>query len=232
MHAAIGEEAGRAARKPVETEVLNRPMIEIPELTVESHVEVSPADTALVVVDMQNDFVDPAGSLSVASAAATIPAIARLRDLASARGMPVVYTQDWHRDDDPEFAIWGRHAVERTWGAEIVPALAPGPHDLVVRKVRYDGFYGTALEHELRRRNIGTLIITGTVSNICVLHTAGSAALRWLRVIVPVDGVSALSEFDQRAALRQISFLYRGLLVRSDAISVKAAYPPGTMRRR
>ena len=195
-------------------------MIEIPDLTVEARVEVAAAGTALVIVDMQNDFVDPAGSLSVAAAAATIPATGRLRDLAHAYGMPVVYTQDWHGEDDPEFAIWGRHAVGGTWGAEIVPALAPGPRDLVVRKVRYDGFYGTALEHELRRRAVDTLVIAGTVSNVCVLHTAGSAALRWFRVIVPIDAVSALTEFDQRAALRQISFLYRGTLVRSEDIAV------------
>jgi nicotinamidase-related amidase len=198
-------------------------MIEIPEPTVESRVEVVPETAALVIVDMQNDFVDPAGALCVAAAAATVPAIARLRDFARAHGMPVVYTQDWHSDDDPEFAIWGRHAVGGTWGAEIVPQLAPGTRDLVVRKLRYDAFYDTPLEHELRRRGVGTLIVTGTVSNICVLHTAGSAALRWFRVIVPVDAISALTEFDQRAALRQISFLYRGVLVRSDGVSGRAA---------
>lgn len=198
-------------------------MIELPEPTVASHIEVAPEAAALIVVDMQNDFVDPVGALCVAAAAATVPAIARLRDFARARGMLIVYTQDWHSDDDPEFAIWGRHAVGGTWGAEIVPALAPGPRDLVVRKLRYDGFYDTPLEHELRRRGVDTLIVTGTVSNICVLHTAGSAALRWFHVIVPVDAISALTEFDQRAALRQIAFLYRGTLVRSDGVSGRAA---------
>ena len=198
-------------------------MIEIPEPATESHVEVTPKATALVVVDMQNDFVDPAGALCVAAAAATVPAIARLRDFARSHGMLVVYTQDWHSDDDPEFAIWGRHAVRGTWGAEIVPALSPGPQDLLVRKLRYDAFYETPLESELRRRGIDTLVVTGTVSNICVLHTAGSAALRWFRVIVPVDAVSALTEFDQRAALRQITFLYRGTLVRSDGVAARAA---------
>jgi nicotinamidase-related amidase len=198
-------------------------MIEIPEPAVESCVEVAPEVTALVVVDMQNDFVDPAGALCVAAAAATVPAIARLCDFVRAHGMLVVYTQDWHSDDDPEFAIWGPHAVGGTWGAEIVPALAPGPRDLVVHKLRYDAFYDTPLEHELRRRRIDTLVVTGTVGNICVLHTAGSAALRWFRVIVPVDAISALTEFDQRAALRQITFLYRGTLVRSDGISASTA---------
>jgi nicotinamidase-related amidase len=198
-------------------------MIEIPEPAIESHVEVAPEVTALVVVDMQNDFVDPAGALYVATAAATVPAIARLRDFARAHGMLVVYTQDWHGDDDPEFAIWGRHAVRGTWGAEIVPALSPAPQDLLVRKLRYDAFYETPLESELRRRGIDTLVVTGTVSNICVLHTAGSAALRWFRVIVPVDAISALTEFDQRAALRQMTFLYRGMLVRSDGVAARAA---------
>lgn len=198
-------------------------MVEVPSITIEPRVAVRPERTALIVVDMQNDFVDPRGSLCVASARATVPAIARLRDFAHAHGLTVVYTQDWHRGDDPEFALWGTHAVAGTWGAEIVADLAPGPTDLVVRKLRYDAFYGTSLDHELRQRGVATVIVTGTVSNICVLHTAGSAALRWLHLIVPVDAVSALTEFDQQAALRQISFLYRGMLTRSDGIVVAAA---------
>lgn len=195
-------------------------MVEVPPYTVQSRVEVDPQTTALVIVDMQNDFVDARGSLSVADARKTVPAIAHLRDLASAHGMLVVYTQDWHGADDPEFALWGPHAVSGTWGAEIIPELAPTSRDLVIRKLRYDGFYGTPLEHELTRQRIETLIVTGTVSNICVLHTAGSAALRWLRIIVPIDAVSALAEFDQQAALRQIAFLYHGTLTRSDGIVV------------
>jgi len=198
-------------------------MVEVPPITIEPRVQVRPERTALIVVDMQNDFVNPRGSLCVGAAQATVPAIARLRAFAHAQGLPVAYTQDWHRPDDPEFALWGAHAVAGTWGAEIVPELAPGPDDLVIRKLRYDGFYGTSLDHELRQRRIASVIVTGTVSNICVLHTAGSAALRWLQIIVPVDAISALTEFDQQAALRQIGFLYRGVLTRSDGIVAVAA---------
>lgn len=200
-------------------------MLDVPAHTVEPRVEVRPERTALIVVDMQNDFVDPRGSLCVDSARATVPAIARLRDFARAHGLPVVYTQDWHRAGDPEFALWGAHAIAGTWGAEIVPELAPDASDLVIRKLRYDAFYGTSLDHELRQRRIRSLIVTGTVSNICVLHTAGSAALRWLEIIVPIDAVSALTEFDQQAALRQIAFLYRGTLTRSDGIVAAHADP-------
>jgi nicotinamidase-related amidase len=195
---------------------------DIPDVSIEARVEVDPTSTALVIVDMQNDFVDPHGRLSVAGSRATVPQVAGLRDLARTHAMLVVYTQDWHDGEDPEFALWGPHAVGGTWGAEIVQELAPAPQDLVIRKLRYDGFYDTPLEHELRRRQIDTLIVTGTVSNICVLHTAGSAALRWFSVVVPVDAISALTEFDQYAALRQISFLYRGRLVRSAGIAVRS----------
>jgi nicotinamidase-related amidase len=193
-------------------------MVEVPPYTIEPRVEVRPDRTALIVVDMQNDFVDPRGSLCVGAARATVPAVVRVRDFARAHGLPIVYTQDWHRADDPEFALWGPHAVGGTWGAEIVPELAPGPDDLVVQKLRYDAFYGTSLDHELRRRRIASVIVAGTVSNICVLHTAGSAALRWFELIVPVDAVSAITEFDQQAALRQIAFLYRGTLTTSHGL--------------
>ena len=202
-------------------------MLDVPAYAVEARVEVQPGRTALVVVDMQNDFVDPRGRLCVSSARATVPAIARLLDRARAHGLAVVYTQDWHRPGDPEFALWGEHAVGGTWGAEIVPELAPEAGDLVIRKLRYDAFYGTSLDHELRQRNIATLIVTGTVSNICVLHTAGSAALRWFQIVVPVDAVSALTEFDQQAALRQIAFLYRGTLTRSAGIVARPAEREG-----
>src|SRR5579872_38084 len=197
-------------------------MIQIPEYTIEPRVEVAAATTALLIVDMQNDFVDPQGRLYVPGAQNTVPVIAGLLATARAHEMSVIYTQDWHEPDDPEAVLWGPHAEAGTWGAEIVPALAPRAGELVVRKVRYDGFYGTPLEHELHRRRIDTLIVVGTVSNICVLHTAGSAALRWFRVIVPVDAVSALTEFDQHATFRQIAFLYRGTLVPSGGIAVRA----------
>ena len=198
-------------------------MVEVPVYSVEHAVAVRPGSTALIVVDMQNDFVDAQGCLCVPTARETIPAIRRLLALARAYDLPIIYTQDWHQADDPEFAVWGTHAVQGTWGAEIVQELAPAPRDVVVRKLRYDGFYGTSLEEELQERGVDTVIVAGTVSNVCVLHTAGSAALRGLRIIVPVDAVSAITEFDQHAAFRQIAFLYRGTLTRSGAITVSRA---------
>jgi len=190
--------------------------VEVPDINFQSDV-VLPADkSALVVVDMQNDFVKQGGSLVVPDAAATIPNIQRLLAAARSAGMPVAYTQDTHFDNDPEWAIWPEHCRHATWGWQIVDELAPQPNDLICQKSRYDGFYGTWLDHFLGSVwKVENLVIVGTVSSICVLHTAASAGLRWYNVVVPADGTSALTEFDQALALRQISWLYTGQVCRA-----------------
>jgi len=191
------------------------PVVEVPEYRVVDEVVLPAERTAVIVVDMQNDFVRPEGKLYVPTAEATIGPIKGLLERARRAGARVFYTQDTHYDGDPEFEIWGEHVRYGTWGWEIVDELKPQPGDIVVQKTRYDGFYGTPLDDLLRVYGIEYTVIVGTVANICVLHTAASAALRWYKVVVPVDGISALTEFDMHAALRQIDYLYRGTLVRT-----------------
>src|SRR3970282_671328 len=127
--------------------------------------------TALIVVDMQNDFVKRGGALVVETAAATIPAIQRLLALARAKGMKVFFTQDTHEEGDIEFPLWGPHVLRGTWGLQIVDELAPRPGERVIEKLRYDGFFGTPLDHELRLGGIQPVIVSGTVANIWVLPT-------------------------------------------------------------
>jgi len=195
-------------------------MVEVPDYEVHGRVRVDPARTALVVVDMQNDFVKRGGTLVVPDAEATIPAIGSLLGLARSSGMRVVFTQDTHTEGDPEWEIWPDHAREGSWGWRIVDELAPHEDELVIRKVRYDAFYGTHLEHFLRIWNVDALILCGTVANICVHYTAASAALRWFDVIVPRDATSALDPFDLESSLRQTAFLFSGTITESDAIEV------------
>ncbi|HEY8498535.1 MAG TPA: isochorismatase family cysteine hydrolase [Limnochordales bacterium] len=198
--------------------------VEVPEPpALADRVAVDPDRTALIVVDMQNDFCRPEGRLFVPGAPDTIPAIQRLLATARQHHMPVFFTQDWHGPGDPEFAIWGEHALAGSWGAQIVDELAPLPTERIIQKVRYDAFYGTSLDHELRLAGADTLIICGTVANICVHYTAASAALRWYKVVMPVDAISALTPFDMEAALRQVAFLFKGLLTRADAIVAQAS---------
>lgn len=190
--------------------------VEVPEIEYRDGIRLDPARSAVVVVDMQNDFVKPGGSLLVEAAADTIPNIRRLIDAARKAGARVVYTQDTHTEGDPEWEIWPEHCRKGTHGWEIVEELAPEDGDLVVEKNRYDGFYGTNLNHELSRVwKVDNLVIVGTVSSICVAHTAASAGLRWYNIVVPADGISALTEFDQALTLRQASWLYTGEVVKT-----------------
>ena len=196
--------------------------IEIPEYEVVERVELDPAASALLVVDMQNDFVADGGALHVPDAQATLPEIRRLLGLARDSGMRVVYTQDTHDEGDPEWEIWPEHARRDTWGWQIVDEIAPEQGDMVIRKPRYDAFYGTALDHHLRVWGVDTLVVCGTVANICVHYTAASAALRWYRVVIPRDATSALDPFDLEASLRQVSFLFAGQVTTADGLALRA----------
>ena len=181
--------------------------IEVPEYEVQAGVRVDSRRTALIVGDMQNDFVKEDGTLVVPDAERTIPPIRRLLDLARGSGMKVVFTQDTHNDGDPEWKIWGEHCCEGSWGWQVVDELAPREDEATVRKPRYDAFYGTQLEHMLRLWDVDTLIICGTVANICVHYTAASAAMRWFNVVVPRDCVSSFNAFDMEASLSQTATL-------------------------
>ena len=190
--------------------------VEVPEINFQSEIALPADQTALIIVDMQNDFVKEGGRLVVPDAGATIPTIQQLLTNARSAGVHVAYTQDTHFDNDPEWAIWPEHCRHNSWGWQIVDELAPQPDDLICQKSRYDGFYGTWLDHFLGSVwKVENTVIVGTVSSICVLHTAASAGLRWYNVVVPANGTSALTEFDQALALRQISWLYTGSVCRS-----------------
>lgn len=197
--------------------------VEVPQIPFKDRVELHAEKTALIVVDMQNDFVKPGGTLVTPAAKDTIPNILKLLDKARSAGAKVVYTQDTTFENDPEFDIWPAHCLEGTWGWEIVEELQPQDGELVCPKNRYDGFYGTWLDHFLNNLwGIENTVIVGTVANICVLHTAASAGLRWYHVVVPADGISALTQFEQALTLHQVGGLYAGSVVRSvDDIHMK-----------
>ena len=190
--------------------------VEIPELKFENQVSLNPENTAVIVVDMQNDFVKDNGSLNVPAAKETIKNIKSLLDNSRKKNVRVVYTQDTHFDGDKEWEIWPIHCKRGSDGWKIIDELKPAGGEMVFEKNRYDGFYETQLEHYLSHVwGIKNLVIVGTVSSICVLHTAASAGLRWYHLVIPADGISALTEFDQAMTLRQVSFLYAGKIVKS-----------------
>ena len=197
--------------------------IQVPKYAVHDEVWVDPAKTALLVIDMQNDFVKRGGSLLVPDAQATVPAIERLLGCARANGIRIIYSQDTHRPGDPEWDIWPEHCREGSWGWEIVAEVAPGGDDTVLRKARFDVFYGTPLDHLLRLWGVHTLVLCGTIANIGVQGTAASAALRCYGVVIPRDAISALDRFDLEASLRQTVFVFAGRLTTADGVRCAAS---------
>ncbi|MBS7610679.1 cysteine hydrolase [Candidatus Bathyarchaeota archaeon] len=175
--------------------------------------------TSLIIVDMQKDFIYTEGRLYVTDSEKIVAPLKAFLNRCRANGLTVVFTQDWHPEDAPEFRIWPKHCVAGTQGAEIIDELKPNPDEFIVKKETYDAFFNTELEDILNRVGVENVILTGVVANICVLHTAGSAALRGFKVILPVDCIAALNDFDLKLTIRQVSFLYRGIITSSELIS-------------
>jgi nicotinamidase-related amidase len=196
--------------------------VEVPEYEVAERLDVDPGRSVLLITDMQNDFAREGGALYNPAAAASVPVIGSLAARAREAEVPVWYSCDTHYEGDPEWEVWGRHVERGTPGWEIVEELTPEPGERVFEKNRYDAFYGTGLEHALRIHQRDCLVITGTVANICVHYTAASAGHRFYDVVVPVESVSALTDFDLHATFRQVSWLFGGRLVHADGLRFAA----------
>jgi len=182
-----------------------------------------PDSTALVVVDMQNGFCHPDGSLYAPPSEDVIGPIADLVDRARDAGAQVVYTRDVHPHDQfenahyyDEFERWGEHVLEGSWEAEIVEELDIRAGDHVVEKHTYDAFQGTELDGWLSARNIRDLVFCGTLANVCVLHTAGSAGLRDYRPVLVEDAVGYIEEGHREYALEHADWLFGEVTTREN----------------
>jgi nicotinamidase/pyrazinamidase len=165
--------------------------------------------TALIVVDVQNDFADPAGSLYVRGGGSLVPLVNAEIAAARARGARVFYTQDWHPPTTPHFArdggVWPVHCVADTWGARLHPGLVvSGP---VVRKGTggEDGYSGFSMRHPetgatsdteldglLRETGVKRVVIVGLATDYCVQATALDARERGYPTTVLLEGIRAV----------------------------------------
>ena len=163
--------------------------------------------TAVIVIDMINDFVT--GVFKSDRAAKIIPNIKALLDYTRKQKVPIVYATDAHVPNvDPEFDVWGSHAVAGSRGAEIIDELKPHKGDFRVLKRKYSAFQGTDLDQLLRELKIDTVILTGVVTDICIQHTAADAFFRGYKIIVPKDCVEAVDAKTQEEAIRYIKKAY------------------------
>jgi ureidoacrylate peracid hydrolase len=185
--------------------------------------KIDPDVATLVVVDMQNDFchsrgASARGGADVAQAQAMVPRLAQLLAEARANAIPVVWIQTW-RDEGTDSPVWrARHSryleppegdvrtpncIKDTWGAdfyEVQPALG----ERVVRKARYNAFFGTELETVLRTIGRPSLLFTGVATNVCVESTLRDALFREFHVTLVEDCCVGTSTEDHQATVENV----------------------------
>ena len=167
------------------------------------------SSTALIVVDVQNDFADPNGSLYVSGGETIIPVVNEEMTRARDAGAAVVYTQDWHPESTPHFqkdgGIWPVHCVQDTWGADFHPDLEVKGE--VVRKGTggEDGYSGftirdpasgaeksTELAGLLRKRGVERVVVVGLATDYCVKETALDAVRLGFETTVRAEAMRAV----------------------------------------
>jgi nicotinamidase-related amidase len=179
-----------------------------------------PGRTALLVVDMQRAFLEPGEAMEVPPARDVVPRIGELIAIFRDKRLPVVFTRftysaeapllvgELHPEHRPAIpgapvglGLPSSSCLEGQDNVRIVPDLEPRADELVIDKRYYDGFNGTGLDGALRARGITTLVVTGTMTDICVLATVVGGFNREYRMVVVEDGVATLWPGIQDAAL-------------------------------
>jgi ureidoacrylate peracid hydrolase len=198
-------------------------------------IRLNPAETALIIVDMQNAYASPGGYLDIAGfdisgAAACISRIATAADAARKAGMPVLYFQNgwdpeyteaggpgspnWHKSNalktmrkNPE--LQGKLLAKGGWDYALVDALAPQPGDILVPKTRYSGFFNTNIDSLLRARGIRNIVFTGIATNVCVESSLRDAFhLEYFGIVLEDATHAAGPDFAQKAALYNIETFF------------------------
>lgn len=179
--------------------------------------KVDPAHAALLVIDVQNDYIHPDGysgrrGNDVSACAAIVPRLLRFVDAARAAGLTIIHTRNWHRPET-DSAAWldryarggrtrdDRAAIAGSWGAQFYEVV-PAPGEEIVSKFRYDAFLGTNLEYLLRARGIQSVICIGTTTEVCVESTARAAVMRDFHLVVVEDCCAAPELEAHRASLK------------------------------
>ena len=166
----------------------------------------SPRGAALLILDMQNCFLEESSHAWVPGMEAIIPGIARLASAFAGSERPVLMTR--HLNTEKDAGMMGR------WWSDLIRARDDSsriteqlsvPGALLIVKTQYDAFFGTSLEDDLRKAGIGQLVITGVMTHLCVSTTARSAFVRGFEVFIPVDAVAAYNEELHMGALRGLA---------------------------
>jgi nicotinamidase-related amidase len=189
-------------------------------------------NTAVIVVDMQNIWVHPRGTRYLPMSEDIVPKIQHLLQFCRANQMPVIYLHTTKRKDLADVGIFAdikpqTHDADDVWsnfegspGAELYEPVKPAEGDILVKKFRYSGFYGTQLENLLRALGRDTIAITGVATNVCCDSTARDGAMRDFKVLFLSDCNASFSQEEQDATLRNFDKHF-GVVMDSKALMTK-----------
>lgn len=209
--------------------------------------DLTQGNVALVIIDMQNEFLSDQGYFAVKQGwpvhtfQERIDNCVRLRKAAKESGCKVIYTATGYAPDGSD-AYVARHrilptiflekdgnprkpdaaVIKGSWGAEIIPELAPDADDYVVHKQRFNAFYQTELELMLRCWDVKTLIVCGMITEVCVESTIREAFVRDFDVLEVSDGVGSWSQERHEASLRAVDFSYGRVVNTQDVLAMLA----------
>ena len=205
--------------------------------------KVAPVHTAVLVIDMQNDFCAEGGmmqreGLDLSAVQAMAGRLPPFLDAARAAGALVVFVRNVYSTDTNHYLsdAWLEQASRRrrgsytqypvcaagSWEGDYYGAVRPAENDPVITKHRYSAFHNTDLDTVLHARGVRTLVLTGVAANVCVETTAREAFVRDYYVVFPADGSACYSAEDQEATLRNID-RYFGEVV--ELAAIRAAWP-------
>ena len=168
---------------------------------------IDPQATAVLVIDMLNDFLVEGGRMVLPGGDHIVPKQKAVMNAARKINIPIIFVNDAHRPglrEDREFLKRGQHCIEGTWGAQVIDELRPSSGDFTITKRRFSGFFETDLDLTLKDLGIKILVVMGVVTNICVRSTIHDAFFRGYKVIVPTDCVEATGPREQESSLYDI----------------------------
>src|SRR5437867_2910865 len=187
------------------------------------HIDViDPQKTAMIVVDMQNDFVASGAAMETPAARRVVPKLAEALRICREAGIKIIYTAHVHRRDGSDMGLFddlhppiaNRDAlVDGTPGVDIYPELAPAAGEHVIKKHRYSGFFGTDLDIILREWGVDTVIISGTTTENCCQATARDAMFRNYRVVFLSDATATYDYPDRGFGAMRADDVHHATLV-------------------
>jgi len=187
-----------------------------------------PEKAALLVLDMQNYFLDPASHAFTPSAPAIVPKINKLIEIAGGKKMEIIFTRHVNDVENAEMmGKWWRDLIaDGSWESEI--SMTVGLYDgktvgqdvcKIIVKDQYDAFYRTDLEEYLRSKKIEQVIITGVLTNLCCETTARSAFTKGFEVLFPIDATAAYNREFHLSTFRNLGYGFCPIIKTSDLIN-------------